>query len=169
MEEFTTVNVLFRRNIEIYLHSILRFALIYNRFLLHLGGAVQPFGVKWCKYKAWYLFNALWVMWDGSIEQFTCGAGIAWDCAKCRYVSLTHLPVPPHICVSIGSDDDLSPSRRQAIIWTNAGILLIAPVGTNFSEIGFKIQSFSFMKMHLKMSFGKWRIFCLGRDELVPL
>ena len=25
--------------------------------------------------------------------------------------------------------------RRQAIIWTNAGILLIGPLGTNFSEI----------------------------------
>ena len=32
-----------------------------------------------------------------------------------------------HICVSdltsIGSDDGLSPGQRQAIIWTNAGIL----------------------------------------------
>ena len=36
-----------------------------------------------------------------------------------------------HICVSkltiIGSDNGLSPSRRQAIIWTNAWILLIGP------------------------------------------
>ena len=34
-----------------------------------------------------------------------------------------------HICVSnpiiIGSDNGLSPERRQAIIWTNAGVLLI--------------------------------------------
>ena len=35
----------------------------------------------------------------------------------------------------IGSDNGLSPGRRQAIIWTNAGILLIEPLGTNFSEI----------------------------------
>ena len=44
-----------------------------------------------------------------------------------------------HISVSklttIGSDNGLSPGRRQAIIWTNAGILLIWPLGTNFIEI----------------------------------
>ena len=44
-----------------------------------------------------------------------------------------------HICVrkltTIGSDNGLSPARRQANIWTNAGILLIGPLGTNFSEI----------------------------------
>ena len=34
----------------------------------------------------------------------------------------------------IGSDNGLSPGRRQAIIWTNAGILLIQNLGTNFSE-----------------------------------
>ena len=41
-----------------------------------------------------------------------------------------------HICVGkltiIGSDNGLSPGRRQAIIWTNSGILLIGPLGTNF-------------------------------------
>ena len=35
----------------------------------------------------------------------------------------------------IGSDNSLSPGRRQAIIWTNAGILLIWPLGTKFNEI----------------------------------
>ena len=35
----------------------------------------------------------------------------------------------------IGSDSGLSPGRRQAIIWANAGILLIGPFGINFSEI----------------------------------
>ena len=38
-----------------------------------------------------------------------------------------------HICISklniIGSDNGLSPGRHQAIIWTNAGILLIWPWG----------------------------------------
>ena len=33
------------------------------------------------------------------------------------------------------ADNGLAPDRRQAIIWTNAGILLMAPLGTNFSEI----------------------------------
>ena len=75
-----------------------------------------------------------------------------------------------HICVSevtiIGSDNGLSPGRRQAIIWTNAGILLIGPLGTNFSEILFGIQTSSFNKMHLKMSSAKWRLFCLGLNVL---
>ena len=41
-----------------------------------------------------------------------------------------------HICVgkltTIGSDNGLSPGRRQAIIWTIAGILLFRPLGTKF-------------------------------------
>ena len=43
---------------------------------------------------------------------------------------------------------------------TNAGIFLIGPLGTNFNEILIKIYTFSFKKMHLKMSSGKWRPFC---------
>ena len=35
----------------------------------------------------------------------------------------------------IGLDNGLSPDRRQVIIWTNAGLLLIEPLGTNFNEI----------------------------------
>ena len=75
-----------------------------------------------------------------------------------------------HICVSkltiIGSDNGLSPRRRQAIIWSNAGILLIGTLGTNLSEILSKIHSFSFKKMHLKMSSAKGRLFTLGHNEL---
>ena len=66
----------------------------------------------------------------------------------------------------IGSDDDLSPGRRQAIIRTNAGILLIRAFGTNFSEILSKIHTFSFKEMHFKMSSAKWRPFCLGLNVL---
>ena len=70
---------------------------------------------------------------------------------KTHWGRLTHI-----ICVSkltiIGSDNGLLPDRRQAIIWTNAGILLIGPMGTNFSEILIEIYTFSFKKMHLKMS-----------------
>ena len=46
----------------------------------------------------------------------------------------------------IGSDNGLSPNRRQAIIWTNAGIVLIRPLGTNFSPILIEIHTFSFKK-----------------------
>ena len=83
---------------------------------------------------------------------------------------LTHWGRATHICVDkltiIGSDNGLSPGRRQAIIWTIAGILLIRTLGTNFIEILGKILSFSFSKMHLKMSSAKWRLFGLGLNEL---
>ena len=59
-------------------------------------------------------------------------------------------------------DNGLSPSRRQAIIWTNGWILLIRNIGINFSEILSEIYTFSFKKIHLKISSGKWRSFCLG-------
>ena len=75
-----------------------------------------------------------------------------------------------HIFVSrltiIGSDYDLPPDRRQAIIWTNARILLTGPLGTNFSEILIEILIFSFKKMRLKVSSAKWRPFCLGLNVL---
>ena len=67
---------------------------------------------------------------------------------------LTHWGRVTHICVVkltiIGSDNGLSPGQRQAIIWTNAGILSIGPLGTNFIEILIGIQAFPFTKMHLK-------------------
>ena len=69
-----------------------------------------------------------------------------------------------HICVSkltiIGSDNGLSPDRRQAIIWTNAGLLLIGPLGTNFSEILIGIQTFSseFKHFHSRKCIWKCRL-----------
>ena len=93
--------------------------------------------------------------------------------AACHWVnSLTHWGRVTHICVGkliiIGSDNGLSPGRRQAIIWTNAGIWLMRPLGTKFSEILIAIHTFSFKKMHLKMSSAKWRLFCLGLNVLKP-
>ena len=68
---------------------------------------------------------------------------------------LTHWGRVMHICVGkltiIGSDNGLSHGRRQAIIWTNAGILLIWSSGTNFSEILTEIHTFSFKKMFLNV------------------
>ena len=53
-----------------------------------------------------------------------------------------------------------------ANIWTNAGILLIRTLGTNFSGILSEIRALSFKKIELKMSSAKWRPFCLGMNEL---
>ena len=58
-----------------------------------------------------------------------------------------------HIWVSklttIGSDNGLSPGRRQAIIWTNAGRWSIRNLRAHFSDILSKIHTFSFLKTHL--------------------
>ena len=86
---------------------------------------------------------------------------------------LTHWGRVTHICVGkltiIGSDNGLSPERRQAIIWTNAGILLIGPLGRNFSEILIEIQTFSLKKIRLKMSSAKCCSFRLGLNVLTHL
>ena len=92
------------------------------------------------------------------------------SCMMVKFTFLTHWSRMTHICVSkltiIGSDYGLSPDRRQAIIWTNDGILLIGPLGTNFSEISIEILTFAFKKMRLKVSAAKRRPFCLGLNVL---
>ena len=65
-----------------------------------------------------------------------------------------------------GSDNGLSPGRHQTIISTNAGILLIGPLGTNVDEIVFKTRKFSFKKINLNMSSVAWQLFCLGLNVL---
>ena len=42
---------------------------------------------------------------------------------------------------------------------TNAGLLSVLPLGANFSQILFEIQTFAFKKMHYKMSSAKWQTF----------
>ena len=89
----------------------------------------------------WFLINFSWQhsKWPQNLNQIlehlTC---------------LTHWGRVTHICVSkltiIGSDNGLAPVRQQAIIWTNAGILLIGPLGTNVSEILIEIHAFSLKK-----------------------
>ena len=81
----------------------------------------------------------------------------AWG--RVTYIRVSSLTI-------IGSDNSLSPDRRQAIILTNAGLLLIGPLETNFSEILIEILTFSFKKMHLKVSSAKWRPFGLGLNVL---
>ena len=86
---------------------------------------------------------------------------------------LTHWGWVTHLCVSrltiTGSNNGLLPGQCQAIIWTNAVILLIGLLGTNFSENFIEILTFSSTKMRLKVSSAKWRPFCLGLNELTHL
>ena len=71
-----------------------------------------------------------------------------------------------YICASKLTTNGLS-DWRQAIIWTNGGMLLIGPLGTNFSENLIKIHIFSSEKMQLKMSPGKWWPFYLDLSVLI--
>ena len=76
-----------------------------------------------------------------------------------------------HICTGhltiIGSDKSSSPGRHQAIIWTNVGIMLIAPLGNNSNDIRFDIHIFPFKEFHLNMSSVKLRPFWLGLNVLI--
>ena len=105
----------------------------------------QPWRVYWCS------------------TSCICDVNFNYIYPSNRYM-LTHWGRVTHICVSkvtiIGSDNGLSPGLYQDIIRTYAGILLIGK--KNFSEI----YTFSFEKIHLKMSSGKWRPFCRGLNTL---
>ena len=111
-------------------------------------------------------------VWSGLRTLMESAWTIVWN-PLCYCCHLTHWGLVTCICVSevtiIGSDNGLSPGRRQAIIWNNAGLLLIEPLGTNFSEISIGIQTFSFKKMHLNMSSAKRRPLCLGLNALTLL
>ena len=81
-------------------------------------------------------------------------------------IQSTHWGQVTHIYVRklniIGSDNGLSPVRRQAITRTNAGIWLIGPQGTNSSELLIEMQALSFMKIHVKISSAERLSFCRG-------
>ena len=66
--------------------------------------------------------------------------------ARVNPSTFTHWGRVTHICArkltTIGSDNGLSRGRHQAIIWTNAGLLLIGPWRTNFHEILIDIHTF---------------------------
>ena len=85
-----------------------------------------------------FIYYSDWEMNQSSSFNF-----ILWELELARGRYLTHRGPVLHICVGkltiIGSDNGLSPGQRQASIWTNAGILLIGPLGTNLGEISIDI------------------------------
>ena len=87
--------------------------------------------------------------------------------------SLAHWGRVTFICISkltiIGSDNGLSPGQRQAIIWTNDGILWIGLLGINFNEILIVIHTFSFKKIHLKMLFANMAAILSRPQYVMPL
>ena len=113
------------------------------------------FPVLWCHNEKQSLWLLLWIsLGSNGINPAIRGQNNNIT----RTLLLTHWGRVTHKCVSkltiTGLDNGLSPGRRQAIIWTNVGILLIWPLGTNFSEILIEIYTFSFKKIHLKMLSG---------------
>ena len=80
---------------------------------------------------------------------------------------VAHIYISKIIIIIIGSDNGLAPGQCQAITWTNAGILLIGSLEINFSEILIESNTFSFKKMHLKMSSAKWGASCLDLNVLI--
>ena len=109
------------------------------------GVIVTPKHRIWCNNGKTTRKRRYGVIWD-DLEVMGC-----WDQLQS---TLTHCGRVTHVCVSnrtvIGSDNGLSLGRRQAIVWINAGLWLIGPLGTNFNEILIKVQTFSFKKMHIK-------------------
>ena len=84
---------------------------------------------------------------------------------------ITHWGRVTHICVSkltiIGSDNVLSPDRRQGIIWINDGLLLIGPWGTNFSSSLTHISATSPQLIKQQSIFSYPYIWCVVLDETI--
>ena len=136
---------------------------------------------KWppiCRQRFWMRVIP-WLSWTSfkvldntlvSVWVLAWGAKPLHICASLGLIVLTHWGRVTHICASkqttIGSDNGLPPGQRQSIIWTYAGILLIGPLRTKFSESWSKFIHFHLKKMHLKMSSGNWRPFGLALNML---
>ena len=93
-------------------------------------------------WRIWVNELIIWI-WSELVSDVVSHSGILSQFNSLRpsdvYIYVSKLTI-------IGSDNGLSPGWRQAIIWTNVGILLIGPLATNFSEILIEIHTFSFQK-----------------------
>ena len=67
----------------------------------------------------------------------------------------------------MGLDNGLSPVWHQAIVWTNADIIVIESLETNFSSIWIKTQQFSCKWICLKMTSAKCLRSCSGLNVLI--
>ena len=123
----------------------------------------------------WRNLDSLYVKWMYSVEMLRLKYSSViwvplWLFISCR-AELNHWERVTHICVGnlniIGSDNGLSPGRRQANYLNQCCNVVNWALGTNFSEILIEIYIFSFKKMHLKMPSGKWRPFWLGLNVLI--
>ena len=156
--------------ISIWRHMRIMASQIAGKLTVSLNNLFRVTSKKTSKYRITGLCDGTPSVNNGFSSQRASNAerlSLSW---RHHGIHLTHWCRVTHICVGkltiIGSDNGLSPERRQAIIWTNAQIWLIGPLGTNFSDILIEIQAFSFKKTHFKMSSGKRRLFCLDLNVL---
>ena len=70
------------------------------------------------------------------------------QCVNASHLSAAYVPWVNW--VNAGSGNGLSPVRRQGITWTNADLLSLRLLGTNFGEVWFEIQNVSFIKCHVR-------------------
>ena len=125
--------------------------------------------MNWIQTYAFLLLNQETGLWPLQIENKQTLFYVPWTVKdRTHGPALNHWGRVTHICVSklttICSDNGLSPGWRQAIIWSNAGILLNWTLGTNFSEILSEIDTFSFKQMRWKMAAIHW-----GRDKMAAI
>ena len=171
----TTVSTIITRGGRVTNICISKLGYHWLKLLLVDSSIPDDWLIHWGFIVNWILGNQFqWTM-NQNTNCFIQDNNFKIPCAKyrprCFYISmLTHWGRAMHICVgklsNIGSDNGLAPTRHQAIVWTNAGILLIRTLATNLSEILNEIHTFSFKKMHLNMSPAKWRPFCHGLNMI---
>ena len=81
-----------------------------------------------------------WFTWKLNTKWIITKITLSWALKEfvTRIHAFSHWGRVTHICVNkltiIGLNNGLSPGRHQAIIWTNAGALLIGPIGTDYNE-----------------------------------
>ena len=117
-----------------------------------------------------FAFNPNWIV--GQVKKIDVEYVMKWSLdhlnlfhAKCHYnIVVDWCIYTPVNYANIGSHKGLLPVSCKAITWTNDGLLLIGPLGTNICDICLDIQIVSLKKMHLKMSFAKHWPFCLGSN-----
>ena len=118
-----------------------------------------------------YQVCIIWCIWRQTLQKLWYAIFIGLNvvnvclCVACLHQIITaSRPGRKYVSVNkvnIGSDNDLASVWHQAVLWTNVGVLLLEPLGTNFSEIWNKVQTYSYKKMSLKMLSAKWWSFCL--------
>ena len=113
-------------------------------------------------------------MYNTATTQMTkCRLCIYANAVTGLYLSmLTHWDRVTHICVGkltiIGSDNGLSPGRRQAIIWTNAGILLIGPPRNKLQWISNQNSYIFIQENPFQNVVWKRGPFCVGPNVFTP-